>query len=216
MLLDIHHLRDDYAKDTLDMADVDASPFVQFAAWFQDAQNSDVREPNAMTLSTIAANGRPKGRIVLLKQMDEAGGFVFYTNYGSSKGRDLAANPAAALTFFWDALQRQVRIEGVVSKISRAESEAYFKTRPKGSQIGATASPQSTVMPSRKVLEDSFRHIEEMYAGIEPLPCPDNWGGYRLVPDAIEFWQGRRSRLHDRIQYTLAPDGTWTRERLAP
>lgn len=214
MLLDLGHLREDYNKDELSLEDTSPSPFDQFQYWFAAAQQSEVREPNAMTLATIAPNGRPKARIVLLKGV-EGGGLVFYTNYDSQKGQDLVANPMASLVFFWDAQQRQVRVEGRVEKVSTATSQEYFQSRPKGSQIGATASPQSQVITNREILQDKVQELEEKFAEEEILPLPENWGGFRLVPDCFEFWQGRSSRLHDRIRYRLVA-GEWLRERLAP
>ncbi|PSR13893.1 MAG: pyridoxamine 5'-phosphate oxidase [Bacteroidetes bacterium] len=214
MLLDIKDLREDYNQGNLELADTAVHPFDQFHLWFKAARQSEVREPNAMTLATISATGRPKARIVLLKQLDEQG-LVFFTNYDSQKGKDLAVHPAAALVFFWDAQQRQVRVEGTVVKISPEESTAYYQSRPKGSQIGAAASPQSEVIPDREVLENAVRQLETRHANEEQLPRPANWGGYRLLPDTFEFWQGRSSRLHDRIRYRLV-NGEWTRERLAP
>jgi pyridoxamine 5'-phosphate oxidase len=167
-----------------------------------------------MTLATIAANGRPKARIVLLKEVDDRG-MVFYTNYNSQKGQDLAAHPMASVVFFWDLQQRQVRVEGRVEKVSQETSERYYQSRPKGSQIGAAASPQSQVIPERGLLEERVEALEKQYAEQDKLPLPEDWGGYRLVPDYFEFWQGRSSRLHDRICYRLV-GGTWKRERLAP
>jgi pyridoxamine 5'-phosphate oxidase len=214
MLLDLGHLREDYNKDELALEDTSPSPFDQFQYWFAAAQQSEVREPNAMTLATIAPSGRPKARIVLLKGIEE-GGLVFYTNYDSQKGQDLLIHPYASLVFFWDAQQRQVRVEGKVEKVAQATSQEYFQSRPKGSQIGATASPQSHVIPNREILQDKVQELEEKYAKEEILPLPDNWGGFRLIPDCFEFWQGRSSRLHDRIRYRLV-EGEWLRERLAP
>lgn len=214
MLLNLKDLREDYNLDQLTIEDTDPSPFVQFQSWFTVAQQSPVNEPNAMTLATVGADNRPKARIVLLKQVDDSG-FVFFTNYDSQKGQDIAANPFASLVFFWDVIQRQVRVEGRVEKISAADSQAYFQSRPKGSQIGATASPQSQVIPDREILKKQVAELEDQYQNEEKLPLPGNWGGYRLIPDNIEFWQGRSSRLHDRIRYRLT-DGEWQRERLAP
>ncbi|MEL7248322.1 MAG: pyridoxamine 5'-phosphate oxidase [Bacteroidota bacterium] len=214
MLLNLEDLREDYNRDQLTIDQTDASPFVQFQRWFKAAQESTIKEPNAMTLATVGADGRPKARIVLLKQVDSAG-FVFYTNYDSQKGQDMAANPFASLVFFWDVLQRQVRVAGRVEKITAEESAAYFQSRPKGSQIGATVSPQSQVILDREGLKTKVAELEAQYAEAEKLPLPNNWGGYRLVPDKVEFWQGRSSRLHDRIRYRLV-DGSWERERLAP
>ncbi|MEL6835944.1 MAG: pyridoxamine 5'-phosphate oxidase [Bacteroidota bacterium] len=214
MLLNLEDLREDYNRDQLTMDQTDADPLVQFQRWFKTAQESTVKEPNAMTLATVGADGRPKARIVLLKQVD-GDGFIFYTNYDSQKGQDMAANPFASLVFFWDVLQRQVRVAGQVEKITAEESEAYFQSRPKGSQIGATVSPQSQVIPDRDGLKTKVAELEALYAETEKLPLPNNWGGYRLVPDKVEFWQGRSSRLHDRIRYRMV-DGAWKRERLAP
>ena len=214
MLLNLEDLREDYTRDQLILEDTDPSPLLQFERWFKAAQQSPVNEPNAMTLATVGGNGRPKARIVLLKQVDDQG-FVFFTNYDSQKGQDLQANPFASLVFFWDVIQRQVRIEGQVEKIAQADSEAYFQSRPKGSQIGAIASPQSQVISSREVLQEKVAQLEKDFADKEKLPRPDNWGGYRLIPDRVEFWQGRSSRLHDRIRYRLE-EGSWLRERLAP
>ena len=214
MLLNLEDLREDYTRDQLILEDTDPNPLLQFERWFKAAQQSPVNEPNAMTLATVGGNGRPKVRIVLLKQVDDQG-FVFFTNYDSQKGQDLQANPFASLVFFWDVIQRQVRIEGRVEKIAQADSEAYFQSRPKGSQIGAIASPQSQVIPSREVLQEKVAQLEKDFADKEKLPRPDNWGGYRLIPDRVEFWQGRSSRLHDRIRYRLE-EGSWLRERLAP
>lgn len=214
MLLNLEDLREDYTRDQLTFEDTDPNPLLQFERWFKAAEQSPVNEPNAMTLATVGENGRPKARIVLLKQVDEQG-FVFFTNYDSQKGQDLEANPFASLVFFWDVIQRQVRIEGRVEKIAKADSEAYFQSRPKGSQIGAIASPQSQVIPSREVLQEKVTQLEKEYESEEQLPLPNNWGGYRLIPDCIEFWQGRSSRLHDRIRYRLEQND-WLRERLAP
>lgn len=214
MLLDLGDLREDYNEGELSLEDTSPNPFDQFKDWFASAAQSEVREPNAMTLATIAPNGRPKARIVLLKGVEE-GGLVFYTNYDSQKGQDLVSHPYASLVFFWDAQQRQVRVEGRVVKVNAATSTAYFQSRPKGSQIGATASPQSQVIPDRETLEKKVQALEESYAAEEKLPLPDNWGGFRLIPDCFEFWQGRSSRLHDRIRYRLV-EGEWLRERLAP
>ena len=214
MLLNLEDLREDYTRDQLTFEDTDPNPLLQFERWFKAAEQSPVNEPNAMTLATVGENGRPKARIVLLKQVDKQG-FVFFTNYDSQKGQDLEANPFASLVFFWDVIQRQVRIEGRVEKIAKADSEAYFQSRPKGSQIGAIVSPQSQVIPSREVLQEKVAQLEKEYESKEQLPLPDNWGGYRLVPDCIEFWQGRSSRLHDRIRYRLEQND-WLRERLAP
>lgn len=214
MLLNLQDLREDYNRDQLTIEDTDPNPFIQFQRWFTTAQQSPVQEPNAMTLATVGADNRPKARIVLLKQMDDRG-FVFFTNYDSQKGQDMMANPFACLVFFWDVIQRQVRVEGRVEKVSLQESEEYFQSRPKGSQIGAMASPQSRVIADREGLKQQVAALEEQYKDTDKLPLPGNWGGYRLIPDNLEFWQGRSSRLHDRIRYRLV-DGDWLRERLAP
>jgi len=208
----IAHLRRDYALESLEEGDVDADPFTQFARWLEEAIRAEVPEPNAMTLSTVDARGRPAGRIMLLKGLDGRG-FVFFTNYGSRKGRDLAVHPAAALTFLWKELERQVRVEGTIEKVDAAESDAYYRVRPLGSRIGAWASPQSEVLEDRAWLERRMAEFSEKYG--EDPPRPPHWGGYRVVPDALEFWQGRQSRLHDRIAYRLE-NGKWTLSRLAP
>ena len=212
MLLDPAHLRQNYDQGALDEADVDADPFRQFAAWFQAARESDLMEPNAMALATVDGQGRPANRMVLLKGVD-ARGFTFFTNFESRKGRDIAANPRASLLFWWDRLHRQVRIEGRVEVVDAAEADSYFHSRPYGSRIGAAASPQSRVLTSRTELEERFRALEAEYP--ESPPRPAHWGGYRVVPDHFEFWQGRESRLHDRLVYV--PDGkSWRIQRLAP
>ncbi len=214
----IADLRTEYMCETLDEAEVAPDPHRQFERWFAAAVKSQVHEPNAMTLATAGPDGRPAARIVLLKQFD-AHGFVFYTNYLSRKGRELAANPGAALLFFWPELERQVRIEGVTARLDPTESTAYFAGRPRPSQLGAWASPQSESIAGREVLEARFAEAEERYRDASvAVPCPPHWGGYRLVPDSIEFWQGRTSRLHDRIRYRRAREnaGAWALDRLAP
>jgi pyridoxamine 5'-phosphate oxidase len=195
-------------------ADVDPSPFRQFDTWFRHALAENVPEPTAMTLATSTRDGLPSARIVLLKSHD-ARGFVFYTNYASQKARDLSENPRTSLVFFWPALERQIRIMGSVAKVSHEESEAYFRTRPRGSQLGAWASAQSAVIASRAELEARVRGLDEQYRGTE-VPLPPNWGGYRVTPTSLEFWEGRDDRLHDRLRYTRRADGAWRLERLAP
>ena len=213
---DLASLRLDYTAQSLDEYEVDRDPVRQFSLWFDQAVAGQLREPNAMTLATATAAGVPSARIVLLKEFDERG-FVFYTNYASQKGRELAANPNAALVFFWNDLERQVRLQGVVEKVTREESEAYFKVRPVKSRYGAAVSPQSSVVPGgRKWLESQMAALEAEFGDKGP-ECPEQWGGYRLTPYLIEFWQGRRSRLHDRVLYTRG-EGTdvWKIQRLAP
>jgi pyridoxamine 5'-phosphate oxidase len=189
-------------------------PIEQFHRWYSDAQRTGMPLPEGMTLATIDREGTPAARVVLLKDLDERG-FVFYTNYQSIKGDELKARPEAALVFWWPPLERQVRISGRVEKVTAEESDAYFATRPRDSQIGAWASPQSEVVASREQLESRFHEMEERFAGRE-VPRPEHWGGYRLVPQRIEFWQGRPSRLHDRLLYVVRQDGGWDRQRLAP
>jgi pyridoxamine 5'-phosphate oxidase len=205
-------LRREYARESLDEASVDRDPFRQFDAWMQGAIRAEIVDATAMNVATVDARGRPAGRVCLLKGMD-ARGFVFFTNYESRKGRELAANPAAALTFYWRELERQVRIEGAVEKVAPAESETYYGTRPLGSRIGAWASPQSRPLESRAWLEDRWAALGKQYG--ENPPCPPHWGGYRVLPDYFEFWQGRPSRLHDRIAFTREA-AAWKVARLAP
>lgn len=206
-------LRTDYKRAALDERDVDRDPFVQFRHWFDAAVAAKVPEPNAMTLATVDADGRPAARIVLLKDAD-AHGFTFFTNYSSRKGRELAARPAAALLFFWPELERQIRIEGAITQVDPAIADTYFASRPRLSRIGAWASPQSQALPDRAALETRFAEAEARFPG-DAVARPPHWGGYRLTPDSFEFWQGRRSRLHDRIAFRR--NGTeWNIGRLAP
>lgn len=198
----------------LSHGDLDASPFRQFERWFEDAIATGIPEPNAMSLATVASDGQPFLRSVLLKLYDEKG-FVFFTNYQSRKSQQIAGNPRVALLFPWVALARQIHITGVASKVAATESLKYFATRPRGSQIGAWASPQSQVITSRSLLEAKYDEIMRKFSHGE-IPLPDFWGGYRVVPDSIEFWQGRESRLHDRFLYTRESNGQWRIERLAP
>lgn len=208
-------MRRDYTRDGLTEATTPAEPFELFQRWLADAVATEQLpvEPNAMTLATVDEEGRPHCRVLLLKALD-AQGFTFFTNYESDKGRHLSARPWAAMTFFWPALERQVRIEGRVEKVSPEDSDAYFQVRPLGSRLGAWASPQSRVIANREELEGYLAAVEQRFADNAPT-CPPHWGGYRLLPDRLEFWQGRASRLHDRLDYRYA-DGVWQRQRLAP
>ena len=209
-------MRRDYTRDGLAEAQAPAEPFALFHQWFGDAVKTEQPpvEANAMTLATVDARGRPHCRVLLLKGLDEQG-FTFFTNYTSAKGQQLAERPFAAMTFFWPTLERQVRIEGQVVKVTAQESDAYYQVRPLGSRIGAWASPQSQVIADREALAELLEATELRFSDTQPH-CPEHWGGYRLVPDYWEFWQGRASRLHDRIAYRLQADGSWQRERLAP
>ena len=213
MNTNIADIRKDYSLLALNEDDIATNPIEQFSRWWNDAMHSEILEVNAMTLSTATKDGRPSARIVLLKGFDE-NGFVFFTNYNSRKGNELAENPFAALTFFWKEIERQVRIEGTVEKTDAAESDAYFFSRPQGSRIGAWASPQSTVIKSRDVLEENVAKYTGEFKN--SIPRPPHWGGYRVMPLRIEFLQGRSSRLHDRISYTKTDEGSWKAERLAP
>lgn len=211
----IADLREDYQQATLELDKVATSPIQQFKIWFDEAMKADVKEPNAMTLATCTAEGKPSARIVLLKGLEETG-FVFYTNYDSRKGQELENNPHAALVFNWLELEKQVRIEGRAERLSAEASTKYFQSRPKGSQIGAWASPQSQIINDRNILEQNVSKLKEEYADAEQLPRPEHWGGYQVYAEVVEFWQGRSSRLHDRIRYTHQADASWKVERLAP
>jgi len=234
--MNLGDFREDYRRDALERAALDANPLAQFETWFRAATgeksqsrwrkigialyklwsavcNHRPADINAMTLATVDKDGKPSTRTVLLKSVDERG-FIFFTNYDSRKGRELAENPNAALTFFWSELERQVCIAGTVTKLPTAESEAYFKSRPRGSRIAAWASNQSKTVPDRATLEAKWRELEKKFPG--DIPLPPNWGGFVLRPERIEFWQGRPSRLHDRFHYTRSADGAWKMERLAP
>jgi pyridoxamine 5'-phosphate oxidase len=213
----IADLRTEYMRETLDVKDVAPDPVRQFEHWFDEAVKAQVPEPNAMTLATVGGGGRPSARVVLLKGFD-ARGFAFYTNYASRKGRELAATPQATLLFFWAPLERQVRIEGTVAKIAPAEADEYYASRPRQARLGAWASPQSEPITSRDALEARFAEVTERYRHVgDRVPRPPHWGGYLLEPDLVEFWQGRQSRLHDRIRYRRTqPDAPWTIDRLAP
>jgi pyridoxamine 5'-phosphate oxidase len=207
-------IRKEYAKTTLDVGDVDLNPIAQFEKWFKEAVEAKVPEPNAMTLSTISDGGRPSARIVLLKGVEQSQ-FLFYTNYQSQKGKELDKNPACALTFFWPELERQVRIEGMAQRVEESVSEKYFQSRPRDSQVGAWASPQSSMVNNREILEARVKEIEKRFEGVALLPKPKQWGGFAIDPFEMEFWQGRPSRLHDRIVY-YKNEGSWAIHRLAP
>ncbi len=211
--LHLHDSRKDYIKGTLDENTVEDSPFVQFRNWYDDAKSAGVPEPNAMTLATATKDGRPSARIVLLKEMDERG-FMFATNYESRKGEEIEENPTVALLFFWGEAERQVRIEGSIEKVSTEESNLYFQSRPRESRIGAWASRQSEIAEGREEIEQSYRDMEDNFK--EEVPLPPFWGGYRVLPTYFEFWQGRASRLHDRVIYTLNDNDEWDILRLFP
>lgn len=206
-------LRKDYSLAGLVEKDLARDPYRQFEKWFQEAEAAKIPEPNAMTLATATREGRPAARTVLLKGLDGRG-FVFFSNYASRKGRELEGNPHATLLFPWLALERQVTVEGIVTRVPREESETYFHSRPRASQLGAWVAQQSSIISGRAVLEDAMKLLEQKYAGID-VPLPPHWGGWRLAPETVEFWQGRRSRLHDRLRYRRDKD-SWVIERLAP
>ncbi len=210
----IQQLRKEYQDAGLEKSEMAADPFTQFGAWFDTAVSAGIKEPNGMAVSTVSANGHPSTRIVLLKHYDERG-FVFFTNYHSRKGREIEINPYGAMTFWWVDLERQVRIEGMLEKVSPAESDAYYNSRPRGSRLGAWVSPQSQIIDDREVLNGRQQQVEAQFPVDQPVPRPEHWGGYRLVPETIEFWQGRPNRLHDRLRYVRG-DGNWEIERLAP
>jgi pyridoxamine 5'-phosphate oxidase len=212
--MDLASIRRDYEAAALHRRDLDADPIKQFERWLNDAIAAQQIEPTAMTLATATREGRPSARIVLLKGVD-AGGFVFFTNYLSQKGREIEANPNVELVFFWDKIERTVRVHGTVTRTSREVSDAYFHQRPKRSQIGAAASHQSEVVADREVLETRFAELEKRYESSD-VPTPQHWGGFRVNPETIEFWQGRRSRLHDRFRYRRDAGGAWAIERIAP
>lgn len=211
--MSISHIRKDYQHASLSEQDVNADPLQQFTKWFHEALEAKVPEVNAMSLSTVSASGRPASRIVLIKDIDERG-LTWFTHYTSHKGEQLAANPLAALLFFWSGLERQVRIEGRVEKLTDAENDLYFHSRPLGSQHGALASQQSQPIAGRELLEQRIKEVARQHG--ETVPRPSHWGGYRLIPDYFEFWQGRPSRLHDRIVFTRNAQGQWDRSRLQP
>ena len=214
MSITISDLRKDYSAQSLSETDVASDPIQQFEKWWEQTLNSQIGEPNAMTVATASCDGLPSARILLLKGFDEKG-FVFFTNYKSYKAMQLEENPRACLVFFWKELERQVRIIGLVKKVSEEESDLYFNSRPKASRIGALASPQSQVIENREWIDEKYLELLENYKDADPQR-PKHWGGYRVQPIIVEFWQGRPSRLHDRIQYTLEESGAWKIERLAP
>ncbi|HZQ06972.1 MAG TPA: pyridoxamine 5'-phosphate oxidase [Anaerolineae bacterium] len=209
----LSELRIDYISKPLDERDADPNPFVMFQRWYDLAVAENLPEPNAMTVATASLDGKPSARIVLLRGVD-ARGFVFFTNYKSRKGEELASNPFAALVFFWQPLHRSIRIEGRVERVSAQASDAYFASRPRGSQLSSAASPQSQVIPNRQMLETRVKELDAQFP--DKVLRPPHWGGYRVLPDVFEFWQGRENRLHDRLRYTRAKDNTWQVERLAP
>ncbi|SFB89331.1 Pyridoxamine 5'-phosphate oxidase [Marinospirillum celere] len=212
---DLAAMRRNYAKEPLTEQKAGDCPFALFTQWLSDAMQSETLDPNAMTLATVDTSGQPKARTLLLKGFSKEKGWVFYTNYESDKGSELAHNPKCSLLFWWENLERQVRIEGQVQKLSEQESDAYYSSRPRDSQLGAWVSEQSQIIENREVMEERQAILEEQYQGIDALPRPPHWGGYQLRPTSIEFWQGQPSRLHDRIRFRYE-DGEWIMERLAP
>lgn len=210
---ELQNMRQDYSSSSLTKADVLPNPIDQFTTWFNEYKSSAKHDPNAMVLSTVGTNNRPSSRVVLLKGISK-GGFEFYTNYQSHKAHDIGVNNLVSLVFFWPELERQVRVEGKAERLSAAESDTYFKERPRGSQIGAWTSPQSQVVLNRQMLEERMAEMEKKFEG--DIDRPDNWGGYRIVPDSVEFWQGRSNRLHDRLIYIKGAKKSWELKRLAP
>ena len=211
----LEEIRRHYQQGSLNQTDLFPDPMTMFYKWWDEAIDSEIVEPNAMTLATVNPHGQPTARVVLLKAASEDG-FEFFTNYDSPKGKDIEFNNKVALVFLWKDLERQIRIEGLAEKLSREKSQVYFQSRPRGSQIGAWASPQSQVIADRNKLEEEVEKISEQYENVDPLPCPENWGGYIVKPIQIEFWQGRPDRLHDRFRYKRTEDDRWMVERLAP
>ncbi|SMO43512.1 pyridoxamine 5'-phosphate oxidase [Solitalea koreensis] len=211
----LENLRQEYSAQSLLETDINKNPFIQFDTWFNEALQSGIIEPNAMTISTSTVAGKPSARVVLLKGFDE-NGFTFFTNYQSRKGAEIEQNPNVCLSFFWIELQRQIIIEGTVQKVDKEESTRYFQSRPKGSQIGAWASAQSQAITNRSVLEQKWAELEKQYEHSDVLPKPDHWGGFLVNPNFFEFWQGRPSRLHDRLQYTKGTNNEWKIQRVAP
>lgn len=212
-MLNINDLRKDYRLKSLDLSDLNSNPFLQFHAWFEEARQVQSLELNAMVVATASREGRPSCRTLLLKQIDDKG-FIFFTNYDSRKGRELAQNPFACATFYWAEIERQVILDGKIEKLSRQESETYFASRPRESQLGAWASHQDQILNSRKELEEAYHHFEKVFEN-QVVPMPPYWGGYRLLPERFEFWQGRMNRLHDRFRYLLKGN-EWQIDRLAP
>ena len=210
----MHEMRENYDRAELTEHNIDSDPILQFKTWFEDAKNEDIKEPNAMILSTVDEEGHPSSRTVLLKELEDEG-FIFYTNYESDKAKHMVKNPHVSLLFFWQKVERQVRISGIASKITKEKSNAYFRNRPRGSQIGAWTSPQSQPIEDRMFLEQRKKEIESKFSDVENLPLPEFWGGYIVNPISIEFWQGRPDRLHDRIKYSRS-EGRWKIVRLAP